>query len=80
MPKVDTDRLSPQERAALIKQLEDDHKAFIQTDLLAIKKEFEEMAKERGLTLGQIFLAGSRRTGPRGPRKKKGAEQSGSNQ
>lgn len=79
MVRIDTDKLTPQERMELIESLREDHKRFQEKDLLKIKREFEVMAAERGLTLGQIFLAGARRGGPRGPRKKK-LEQSDSNQ
>jgi hypothetical protein len=78
MPRVDTDRLTPAERNELIKSLTEDQKSFQEKNLVKIKKEFEALAAERGLTLGQIFLAGVRRGGPRGPRKK--TQQSGGNQ
>lgn len=72
MAKIDTDKLSPQERKKLLEMLAEDEKKYKEENLLEVKAEFEALAKERGFTLGQIFLAGVKRpTGPRGPRKKK---------
>ena len=76
MTKIDTDKLSPTERQALIHQLREDQRLYEQENILKVKEEFQAMALERGFTLGQLNLAGnkSRKGVPLGPRKKKADE------
>jgi hypothetical protein len=76
MAKIDTDKLSPTERQALIHQLREDQRLYEQENILKVKEEFQAMALERGFTLGQLNLAGkkSRKGVPLGPRKKKADE------
>jgi len=73
MVKIDTDKLSPEERKQVIKQLEEEARAYEQENILKVKEEFQRMALERGFTLGQLNLAGQtpRKGRKLGPRKKK---------
>lgn len=70
---VDITNLSPQDRLALIKKLQEDQREYERENLLKVKEEFQAMAMERGFTLGQLNLAGktSRKGLKLGPRKKK---------
>jgi hypothetical protein len=69
---VDISNLSPQDRLALIKKLQEDQREYERENLLKVKEEFQAMAMERGFTLGQLNLAGkaSRKGLKLGPRKK----------
>jgi ribosomal protein L13E len=72
MVKIDTEKLTPEERKAVLKQLEEEQQKYEKENILKVKEEFQKMAQERGFTLGQLNLAGQapRKGRKLGPRKK----------